>query len=251
MFISLINRDEDLAKYLKDNGTLKKLKNLHNLSSKVQYYLENSPLLKNMELCRPISGIKKLINDEKNRKESPDSTLNEDTVEKDFDISKIILTTTNNNRNKINSSKTKTSLKNAINNKNESPKKNEDSHSKEFPNIMLKENNIYNLNLSKKETLIPINENIEIIAEEDNNEFLLTGMKFNNSSKMPNNSFYLNIENDNNTNNDISNKKKIYKNIILPPLLKKSSSILSQNLRNTVLLIDNQNGTKITPIQGT
>jgi len=250
MFISLINKDEDLAKYIKDNDCLKKMKNFQNVSSKLEKIIDKSPSIKQMELCRPISGIKKLIQTHTNREESPDSTVYEnETKENDFDISKIILNSSIDNMNKINNHYNNNSYKNI--NKNDLLRKSEETSSKPNPQKMSRENSLFNYNLNRKESLIPIKENIEVIAEEDNNEFLLTGMKFNISLKKHNNSFYFNTDTENNhINNSKSPKKKHSVNEILPPLLKKSSTILSQNFRNSILFGKNDDGTFKSPVRG-
>lgn len=222
MLINIVNKDEDLAKYLKDNDNLNLTKNFHNLAINIDNLLEDSRSLKQIDLCRPISGIKKLIETQTIRKESPDSTFCEIDSKDAFNESKII-----GNDNAVSTNNKKFF-------KRESLKKIEDSLIIPTPQKISGESSLFNFHTAKKENLVPINENIEVIAEEDNNEFLLTGMKFK-SQKKPTIGRYdkCEAENDNNT-----NKKQ--KEINLPPLLKKQSSILSQNFRNNLLFGKNE-----------
>jgi len=218
MFVNLINKDEDLAKYLRDNNCLNKIKNFHSVAVDLDNYLQKSPSLKQMDLCRPISGIKKLIENQKLKEESPDSTFYEMEKNNLFDESKIIC---NDNQSSINYKK--------INTKKDYHKTEENLFTSS-PQKKSRESSLFNFNNMKKENLIPIKENIEVITEE-NNEFLLTGMKFNNTNKKKTLGFTNNIETDF---EKFQNNKKNSKEI-LPPLFKKSSTIISQDFRNSIL----------------
>ncbi len=213
MFINLVNKDEDLAKYLNDSNCLKGKTNFINLGINIG----KSPSLKQIELCRPISGIKKLIQTQTIRKESPDSTICDRDSKDNFNES---MNFSNNNALNTNNKKYF---------KNES--KFEDFLSLQTPQKKSKESPLLNFHSNKIENLFQINEKIEVIAEEENNEFLLTGIKFKSEMKPKVESSSYNFE----TEYDklVSNKKA--KDNHLPPLLKKTSSILTQSIRNNFL----------------
>lgn len=109
-----------------------------------------------------------------------------------------------------------------------------------------RESSLFNFNTAKKENLISNNGNIEVIAEEENNEFLITGMKFNSQKKLVKD--YSPNCNDETENEKSATKKKMEENN-LPPLLKKSSSIFTQNLRSNLLFgkIESKNNDFNTP----
>jgi len=221
MVINLVNKDEDLAKYIKDNDSLTRTKNFNKLAINMDLLIDKSASLKQIELCRPISGIKKLIYMQTFRKESPDSTFCEMDSKGTFDDSKIV-----SNDNALNTNNSKFL-------KNESLKKIEDSLFLPSPQKKTRESSLFNSHTIKKEYLVPSNKKIEVIAEEEINEFLLTGMKFNSQIK-PINSIYNNFETEN---QKVPNKK--YKENILPPLDKRTSSILNQNIRSNLLFSKN------------
>ena len=197
------------------------MKIFNNLAIKVDNLLDKSHSLKQLELCRPISVLKKLIETQTIRKESPDSTLSDLESKETFNDSKIVSTdnTLNTNNKKLF--------------KRESLKKIEEFLFLPTPQKKSRESSLFNFHAAKKESLVPINENIEVIAEEENNDFLLTGIKFNLQKKqlVNNSNYYFETENE----NSYKNKKTKDKDNNLPPLLKNTSSISAHSIRNNLL----------------
>lgn len=199
----MIHKDQEFAKYIRDNNSIKKKKNLRNIANNIDQILQESESLHTIRLSRPISGIKKLIKNNTVREESPDSCK----------VDEKIL-----NESPLRNSEKSDSIRNrkgSINND-------------EF--IYLNHNKIRNsktLNIApKKEIFKKKQANIETI-EEENIDLYITGIKFNLQNK-PISSFTNKLK--------FENQKLNKKNSIdiLPHLMKSSSSLFDEHKKDDI-----------------
>ena len=163
--MNLIDKDDEVNRYMHINEIIKKRK--INIPVNLEKLLHTSSM-KNINLCTPISGVRQMIDDNTARSVSQDSsTINENEVNK---FNKI---------NENNYQRESSNLEDISN----FPKKNfSSSNKKENINSTFQRDSKYSLNnklnvFALKEPLMAIKENFDIISEEENNEFLITGMK--------------------------------------------------------------------------
>lgn len=127
--------------------------------------------LKNINLCTPISGVRRMIDNNTARSVSQDSSTFNENEDNNF----------NKNNEDYNERESSNLEDNCY-----FPKKNFPSSSKnENINSSIQRDSKYSINsmnnklnvISLKEPLMAIKENFDVISEEENNEFMITGMK--------------------------------------------------------------------------
>jgi hypothetical protein len=186
LMMNLVVKDEDVLKYLRENDVIKKHTNMGNLALDLDKYLSHSLDFRKIAKVEPLQGINLLKENNLIDNSSNDSSFEEIKIQKAKDSS----------------NKKMFPFEEAVANKNTN-------------------NNTNNNNFNEINTFRIKNTNeIHVIKEEGKSEFLLTGMKFNDSKKN-----FIDFDNEMSPSNELKQSK------YLPPLTKRSSYFKNKNIK--------------------